>query len=251
MIARPIRLSRIVLRPFSSILVLLLSYSAISIPAQKIEADQLKKAIQRSESAANILSGIVNVSNKGIPIELIEKAEAIAVFPHVVKAKLLLEQLTIGYGVISRRLPGGWSQPAFYSLRGAGIELNIVGGESADIVLLFMNDATVNLFQKGRVELKGQTKAVSGPVGTMTVDQSKEISYANIIGYAVSKGQLIGVSIKSDLLKGFFINPDNNLNKALYGLKGRDVLAGKPINAQPVPASTSAFSQALTRYSSR
>jgi lipid-binding SYLF domain-containing protein len=251
MIARPIRLSRIVLRPFSSILVLLLSYSPISIPAQKIEADQLKKAIQRSENAANILSGIVNVPNKGIPIELIEKAEAIAVFPHVVKAKLLLQQWTIGYGVISRRLQGGWSQPAFYSLRGGGVDLNMVGGESADIVLLFMNDATVNLFQKGRLELKGQTKALSGPGGTMTVDQSKEISIANIVGYALSKGQLAGVSIKSDLFKGFIINPDNNLNKALYEMKGRDVLAGKPINAQSVPMGVSTFSQTLTRYSSR
>lgn len=117
---RPIRFSRKSLRPFSSMLVLGLSFSSISISAQKIEADQLKKAIQRSETAANILSGIVNVSNKGIPIELIEKAEAIAVFPHVVKAKLLLQQLTIGYGVISRRLPGGWTQPAFYSFRGEG-----------------------------------------------------------------------------------------------------------------------------------
>jgi lipid-binding SYLF domain-containing protein len=99
----------------------------VTISAQKIEADQLKKAIQRSESAANILSGIVNVSNKGIPAELIEKAEAIAVFPHVVKAKMLLQQWTIGYGVIARRMPGGWSQPAFYSLRGGGIELNMVG----------------------------------------------------------------------------------------------------------------------------
>jgi lipid-binding SYLF domain-containing protein len=222
------------------------------VSGQKIEADQLKKAIQRSERAAAIVSGNVNASNSGVPIELVEKAEAIAVFPHVVKTKLLLQQLTVGYGVISRRLPGGWSQPAFHSLKGAGIELNMVGGESADIVLLFMNEATVNLFQKkGRLELKGHSKAVSGPVGVMTVDQSKEISNANIIGYALSKGQFAGAGIKSDLLNGFIINEDNNLNKALYEMKGRDVLSGKPINTQSVPAGISTFSQTLTRVSSR
>lgn len=127
----------------------------------------------------------------------------------------------------------------------------MVGGESADIVLLFMNEATVNLFQKGRLELRGQTNAVSGPVGAVTVDRGKEISSANVIGYALSKGQLVGTSIKSDFFKGFIINPDNNLNKALYEMKGRDVLSGKPIGAQSIPVGISAFSETLTRYSSR
>jgi hypothetical protein len=114
-----------------------------------------------------------------------------------------------------------------------------------------MNQTTVNLFQKGRLELKRQTKVVSGPVGAVTIDRSKEIADANTIGYTLSKGQLVGASIKSDLFNGFIINPDNNLNKALYGMKGRDVLSGKPINVRSVPASTSAFSKTLTRYSSR
>jgi lipid-binding SYLF domain-containing protein len=234
-----------------SALLLWPSWSTGTAGERSKDAEELKKASQRSESAANILTGILNVPDKGIPKELVERAEAIAVFPHVVKAKLLLEQLTVGYGVISRRSPKGWTLPAYYRFSGGGIELNIAGGESADIVLLFMNDETVNLFQKGRLELKGKMKALSGPVGEVTTDRKEEIAKSNIIAYLRSKGELRGISIKSDLLKGFIINPDNNINKAIYGVKGRDILAGRPTAIQSVPPGVDRFSQFLIQNASR
>jgi lipid-binding SYLF domain-containing protein len=197
------------------------------------------------------LTGILKVHDKGIPKELVDSAEAIAVFPHVVKAKLLLEQLTLGYGVISRRSPKGWTLPAYYRFSGGGIELNIAGGESTDILLLFMNNETVNLFQKGRLELKGKMNAVRGPVGEVTTDRKEEIAKSNIIAYVRSNGELRGISIKSDLLKGFIINPDNNINKAIYGVKGRDILSGRPSAVQPVPLGVDRFSQFLIQNASR
>jgi lipid-binding SYLF domain-containing protein len=230
-----------------SALLLWLSWSTGIGGAQSKSAEELKKATQRSESAANILTGILNVPDKGIPKELIERAEAIAVFPHVVKAKFVLQQWTIGYGLISRRSPRGWSLPAYYRFTGGGIELNIAGGESADIVLLFMNDETVNLFQKGRLELKGNIKAVSGPVGEVTTDRKEEMAKSNIIAYVRSKGELRGISIKSDLLNGFILNPDNNINKAIYGVKGRDILAGRPMAVQSPPQSVDTFTQFLNK----
>jgi len=234
-----------------SLLLLWPSWSTGTAGAQSKYAEELKKATQRSESAANILTGILNVPDKGVPKELIERAEAIAVFPHVVKAKFVLQQWTIGYGLISRRSARGWTLPAYYRFTGGGMELNIAGGESTDIVLLFMNVETVNLFQKGRLELKGKVKAVSGPVGAVTTDRKEEIANSNIIAYSRSKGELRGISIKSDLLNGFILNPDNNINKAIYGVKGRDILAGKPPAVQSVPPGVDRFSLFLIQNASR
>lgn len=108
-----------------------------STVAQKIEPKQLKRAVERSEKSAKVLKTIAELPHSGIPRELVDKAHAVGVFPHVVTAKLFFEQLSLGYGVISRRNPGGWSLPAFYVLSGAGFELNLGGEEAADIILLF------------------------------------------------------------------------------------------------------------------
>ncbi len=48
-------------------------------------------------------------------------------------------------------------------------------------------------------------------------------------------------------LKAIVINPDNNLNEAIYGgMKARDVLLGT--QSMQTPRGVEAFSQALNRY---
>lgn len=215
--------------------------------AQKANTEQMKKAIERSENAASITTKIMNLKDSGIPKELADKAEAIAVFPHVVKAKVLFQQMTVGFGVISRHLPGGWSSPAYYTFGGAGFDLGIAGGEAADVIMLFMNEEAANWFQEGRLELKGKRKAVAGPVGSIANTRS-DIADANIIMYSFSKGQLTGISISSNIfIKSFSIIPDNKLNKAIYRIKSSEVLSGKPIDQQSIPANIGSFQQALVQ----
>ncbi len=48
--------------------------------------------------------------------------------------------------------------------------------------------------------------------------------------------------------KNFLLNPDNKINKPLYGIKGREVLAGQKIDPQTLPAGISTFQEALTKY---
>lgn len=215
--------------------------------SQKANAEQTKTAIERSENATSIITKIVSLKDSGIPKELADKAEAIAVFPHVVKAKVLFQQVTLGFGVISRHLPGGWSPTAYYSFVGGGFDLGIAGGESADVIMLFMNAEAANWFQKGRLELKGKSKAVAGPVGSIS-NPNSDISNANIIMYSFNKGQLTGIGVSSNMFfKSFSIVPDNKLNKAIYGIKSSEILSGKPVDQQSIPASISSFQQALTQ----
>src|SRR5258708_32894575 len=84
-------------------------------PAQKKSRTQ--DAARHAGAAAEAFSDIMNVRDKAIPKELLDNAEAIAVFPGVVKAAFIFGGRG-GQGVISRRVKKGWSAPGFLNLNG-------------------------------------------------------------------------------------------------------------------------------------
>lgn len=48
--------------------------------------------------------------------------------------------------------------------------------------------------------------------------------------------------------KSFGLNPDNNINKPMYGMKGREVQSGKKVDPSTVPAGISAYQEALEKH---
>src|SRR2546421_7851266 len=88
------------------------------VKAQSKSAKQTAEATRRAQKAAQVFIRIMNVPDQSIPQSLLDKAEAVAVFPGVIKAGFIVGGRS-GQGVISRRVPGGWSAPAFFKLGGA------------------------------------------------------------------------------------------------------------------------------------
>src|SRR5687768_9135240 len=84
----------------------LLVLSTILTPAQK--KSRTNDAARHAGDAAETFTEIMNVKDKAIPKELLDTAEAIAVFPGVIKAAFIIGGRG-GQGVISRRVKGGWS----------------------------------------------------------------------------------------------------------------------------------------------
>src|ERR1043166_990440 len=107
--------------------------SRFTSPDQK----KIAKKAEEAQKASDVFTEIMNVSDKAIPQGLLDKAEAIAVFPGVVKGGFIVGARG-GHGVISRRVSGGWSAPAFFNLGGGSVGLQI-GASKTDFVLLFMN----------------------------------------------------------------------------------------------------------------
>jgi lipid-binding SYLF domain-containing protein len=218
--------------------------------AQQAQSEQLRNAAERSETAAKIINTIMELpAEEGVPREVVEKAEAVAVIPRVLKMKVLFQAGTKGYGVVSRRVPGGWTLPAYYGFGGSSFEASIVGGESVDLIIFFMNEKMVEYFQKGRFEFERERKADAGTVGAGI--HKPFLERANVLIYTLKNGKLAGLEIENDFWSQFVLNPDNNINSKLYHMKGRDVLARKPVNTQSLPAGVQAYQQALTRYSVR
>src|SRR5256886_9508907 len=100
----------------------------------------------------------MNVREKAIPQSLLDKAEAIAVFPGVIKAGFIVGGRG-GRGVISRRIKGGWGAPAAFDLGGGSVGLQI-GATKTDFVLLFMNDEALGGVLKAQIEICGEGSAV-------------------------------------------------------------------------------------------
>ena len=212
-------------------------------PASNASPKQLKEASKKSASAARVFEQIMGTPDRSIPKELLDRAEAVAVFPGMLKAGFGVGGRG-GSGIISRRITGGWSAPAFFKMGGASIGLQI-GAAKTDLVLLFMNDGALKGLLEDKLEIGGEASAAAGPVGRTAAASTNLTLDAGILSYSRSKGLVAGLE-----LKGAVINPDNNLNEALYGLKARQILTGaNKVSMADVPPGLINFPNTLARYS--
>ena len=221
---------------------LMLAIFATTAPAQK--KSRLQDATRHSSTAAKTFTEIMSIRDKAIPKELLDKAEAIAVFPGVIKAAFIIGGRG-GQGVISRRIKGGWSAPAFFNLGGGSFGAQI-GAQKTDYVLLVMNEDGVKGLLEDKFEMGGEVSIAAGPVGREAAASTNTTLDAGILSYSRSKGAFIGAA-----LKGAVISPDNDLNEAVYNTKANEVLMGKPIPLSRMPAGVRIFPRTLARYSIR
>src|SRR5215207_9354906 len=212
-------------------------------PAPNASPKQQKEAAKKAESASHVFEQVMGAPDRSIPRELLDRAEAVAVFPGMLKAGFVVGGRG-GSGVISRRVTGGWGAPAFFKMGGASVGLQI-GAAKTDLILLFMNEDALKGLLEDKLEMGGEASAAAGPVGRTASATTNLTLDAGILSYSRSKGLFAGLE-----LKGAVINPDNNLNEAVYGYKAADILTGdNKIKMPDAPAGVIVFPNALARYS--
>jgi len=204
-----------------------------------------REAASQSERAARVFDEIMGTHEKAIPQDLLDKAEAVAVFPGVLKGGLIVGGRG-GSGVISRRVANGWSAPAFFDLGGGSVGLQI-GVASTDYVLLFMNEHAVDSLLSDKFELGGEGSAAAGPVGRSASASTDLKLNAQILSYSRSRGAFAGLE-----LKGVVIKPDNDDNAQVYGMTARDILTGaNKISMNQMSEGVRVFPETLAKYSTR
>ncbi len=225
------------------LVVLALCLSSLTATAQKKGAasPRAKDAARHAREAATVFNQIMRVPDKGIPRELLEKAEAVAVFPNVLKAAFVVGG-NKGQGVVARRMGKGWGAPTFFNLGGGSIGPQI-GASSTDFVLLIMNEEGLKGLLEDKFEIGGETSIAAGPIGRTLSASTNATLDAGILSYSRSKGAFIGAA-----LKGVAITPDNDLNESYYGKKANEVLLDSKM---ATPALVRTFTLALNRYSVR
>ncbi len=223
--------------------------AAVLLAALTVAAPAMAQSDQadRVREAGIVLSEIVAASDKAIPESILQKAEAIAIFPSTIKGAFIVGA-TRGRGVISvRDTSGAWSNPAFLTLTGGSVGFQI-GGQAVDIVLVVMNRRGVDNLLMNQFEIGGEASATAGPVGRDTAASTDVQLRAQILSYSRSRGLFAGVS-----LKGAAIRADEDSNAAFYGTKFRTrdiVLDGKGTQPQSADA-VGQWLDALQKYAAR
>lgn len=229
----------------SALLIIPVVSSGLAQTDRERSAKKAEAAANQSAKAARVFNEIMATREKSIPGDLLNKADAVAVFPGVIKAGFIVGGRG-GSGVISRRVAGGWSAPAFFDLGGGSIGLQI-GAASTDYILLFMNEHAVESLLGDKFEIGGEGSAAAGPVGRSASASTDVKLNAQILSYSRSKGAFAGLE-----LKGVVIKPDNDDNSQVYGMTARDILTGaNKIPMNKMPEGVRVFPLTLARYSTR
>ena len=135
---------------------------ALAVPAQA----QLREDIT-VDTATAVLAQMTEFAERGIPPELLQRTQGIAIIPNVFKAGFLVGG-RFGRGVVLVRDPstGVWSPPVFLTLGGGSIGAQI-GAQATDVVLVFRNRRGVDSFlmNRGKFTLGADASVAAGPVG--------------------------------------------------------------------------------------
>ncbi|HEX6850270.1 MAG TPA: lipid-binding SYLF domain-containing protein [Candidatus Polarisedimenticolaceae bacterium] len=180
--------------------------SALPIVASDRGAEQ-----ERLQKAESVVKAALESPDKGIPRELLERAECVGVFPDVKKAAFIVGGQG-GRGIFTcRDEDGELGAPAFFKLAGGSVGWQF-GGQEADVVLLIMNrDGMKNLLQD-KFAIGGEASATAGPVGRDAKAATDAQLQAQMLSWSRSQGLFLGAS-----LSGSVIRPDAEANAKYYG----------------------------------
>jgi lipid-binding SYLF domain-containing protein len=193
--------------------------------AQKKEDDRLKES-------HTVLKEILGMPDKGIPRDLLDKAECVVVYPSVKKAAFIVGA-SYGRGVITCRtgkeFRGPWSAPAMFALEGGSFGLQI-GGEATDFVLLIMNERGADSVMSSKVKLGADASAAAGPVGRTSSAETDVVMKAEILSWSRARGVFGGIS-----LAGSTMRSDDGANKTLYGkeLSAKEIVREGKVTTPP------------------
>lgn len=211
----------------------------LGVSVAMADADDLK----RLGTAADVLSEVMQTSDKAVPQDLLDKAECVIVVPGMKKGAFIIGG-KFGKGFFSCRKKGvGWGPPGAVRVEGGSIGFQI-GGSETDVIMLVMNERGVKRLLSSEFTLGADASVAAGPVGRTSTADTDAYMTAEILSWSRSRGAFAGIS-----LSGATLREDLDANTALYGtkLQNKDIVLS---NRKP-PKAASRLLALLNKYSSR
>jgi SH3 domain-containing YSC84-like protein 1 len=197
---------------------------------------------QRLRNAHATFHEVMDMPDKGIPLDLFNKSECIVIIPGVKKAAFIVGG-KYGRGFVSCRRGANrrFGAPAAIRIEGGSYGLQI-GGSSTDVFMLIMNQSGMNRLMSDKVTIGGEAAAAAGPVGRNTSAATDVLLHAEILTWSRSRGIFAGLS-----LEGSTLRPDGSENRKLYGrdISNKEILEGDVA----VPVAGKQLVMTLNRYS--
>ena len=201
-------------------------------------------APKRLQSAANALKDVMDIPDKSIPQDLLNKAECIVIVPDLKKGAFIIGA-KYGKGFVSCRKKDrvGWSAPGAIRIEGGSVGFQI-GGSEMDVFMLIMNERGMDRLLSTKFTLGGDATVAAGPVGRSTQAETDARFTAEILTWSRSRGLFAGIS-----LSGATLREDEDWNREMYGkaVTNREIVTG----GIGVPKAAAPLISELDRYSSR
>jgi len=216
--------------------------TCVAHPAAQRQAPEGVKESDRIRSAITVLDEVMAASDSSVPGSILQKAEAIAVFPSLVKAGFVVGG-SRGHGVISVRdtKTGAWSSPAFLTITGGSLGFQI-GAQAVDLVLVVQNRRGLDQLLKNQFKIGADASVAAGPVGRDASASTDIQLRAQILSYSRTRGLFAGVTIN-----GSTIRQDRDANERFYGTAYRTgQIVEQHLGGSPEP--TAAWKTALAKH---
>ncbi len=197
LIKQPPRTGKTVKTPVSMVLLLSLTFGALS--AGPVIAGNKETAIV--EESCEVVDALAAIPLKGIPPALFKDAQGVAIFPGVIKASFIFGG-RFGRGVfLVREMGNSWGPPLFVTITGGSFGLQ-AGAQSTDLILLFKTRASVDRILKGKdkVTLGADLAVAAGPVGRQAEAATDAQLRAEIYSYSRTRGLFAGFSLEGAAL---------------------------------------------------
>jgi len=198
---------------------------------------------ERLSESADVLGESMRTPDKGIPQDLISKAQCVIIVPGLKKGAFIVGgQYGRGFAECRQGDGTGWGAPAAVRVEGGSVGFQI-GGSSSDVIMLVMNKSGMQKLLGDKFTLGADASVAAGPVGrTAKADTNVRLD-AEILAWSRAKGLFAGIS-----LNGATMRPDNDVNEELYGKKmtNREILG----STMAAPAAAQPLVSALNKYSS-
>ena len=201
-------------------------------------------ATERLAASAEVFQEIMDTPDKGIPQDLLAKAQCMVIVPGMKKAAFVVgAQYGRGFAECRHSDGLGWGAPAAVRVEGGSVGFQI-GGSSTDVVMLVMNKRGMEKLLGDKFTLGADASVAAGPVGRTTAAATDVRMDAEILAWSRAKGLFAGIA-----LNGATLRPDSDVNEELYGRKitNKEVL---DTHIEP-PAASHALRAELDKYSMR
>jgi len=202
------------------------------------------EADKRLDSAADLMTDMMQASDKGVPQDLLNKSECVILVPGLKKAGFIVgAKYGRGFAFCRHASGSGWTAPAAIRIEGGSVGFQI-GASEQDILLLVMNDSGMKRLLADKFTLGAEASAAAGPVGRNTSAQTDAVMRAEMLSYSRSRGLFAGIS-----LEGATLRPDQDANDEMYGknMSNKEILTS---DVKP-PATAAKLETLLDKNSSR
>src|SRR6478736_1349674 len=178
---------------------------------------------KRLQSAAQAFKDVMDMPDKAIPQDLLNKAECIIIVPDLKKGAFIVGG-KYGKGFVTCRKKDnvGWSAPGAIRIEGGSVGFQ-VGGSEMDVFMLVMNDRGMDRLLSDKFTLGADATVAAGPVGRVAQAETDARMTAEILAWSRARGLFAGIA-----LNGATMREDDDWNQDLYGkpLKNRGIVEG-------------------------